>query len=112
MEPQTRTLQCYAERSRDGSWFAMCLDLNLYARGDNLLEVREQLHQIITEYIDLVNGYPEPDRDSLLHRSAPARFWAHFYMLVARDWVSRKVRPKPRSRHEDFQPFHDEACAA
>ncbi len=42
-------LRCYAERDDDGSWFALCLDLNLYARSDTAKEVTNKLHEIVAD---------------------------------------------------------------
>lgn len=68
IRPQDLVLRCYAERERDGTWFTICIDLNLYARGDSMEEAREKLHAFILRYI----------------REAFEEDRAHFFDLVPR----------------------------
>ncbi len=71
-------LRCYAEREADGSWFTMCLDLNLYARGDSFDHSRKKLHDVISAYLrDSLTVDSEYVGD-LIPRRAPLRFWLRY----------------------------------
>ena len=79
-------LRCYAERDEDGSWFAICLQLNLYARGDSLKEVQRELHGIISSYLkEAVNDSHAAD---LIPRPAPMYFWLRYFYI----WCCAKIR--------------------
>lgn len=80
-------LRCYAERD-DGSWFAICLPLNLYARGDTFEEARTKLHDLIAHYVREALTVHADHIDDLIPRRAPlyfcvryafARCWIHFH---------------------------------
>ena len=51
MRPDQLVLRCLAERDRPDSWFAICIDLNVYARGASLRDARKQLHAEINQYL-------------------------------------------------------------
>ena len=51
MKPSNLVLRGFAERDEDGSWFAICLDLNLYARGDSFEEAKDKLQRLIRTYL-------------------------------------------------------------
>ena len=51
MKAKELILRCYAEPDEDGSWFAICIDLNLYARGDSFDQAKIKLNGIIHEYV-------------------------------------------------------------
>jgi hypothetical protein len=72
-------LRCFAQQDPDGSWFAMCLDLNLYARAGSLPEVKEQLREIMAEYIREAATEDREYADDLLGRRTPVRFWLRYY---------------------------------
>lgn len=78
IKPQTLVLRCYAEEDED-SCFAICLDLNLYARADNFREVRGKLNGMIKEYITEVLTEDSEYIGSLLPRPAPIFFWFKYY---------------------------------
>ncbi|CUS33508.1 conserved hypothetical protein [Candidatus Nitrospira nitrificans] len=87
-------LRCYAEQDTDGTWFAICLDLNLYARGDSFEEVRVKLNKLTTCY--LKEAY---ERDSvyfsdLIPRRAPAYFWARYYLAKCFKMIHRSLASK------------------
>jgi predicted RNase H-like HicB family nuclease len=74
-------LRCYAERDRDGSWFAMCIDLNLYARADSLRDAKRELSVIITEYVREALTVDKKYATDLLPRRAPFPFVLKFYFI-------------------------------
>lgn len=76
-------LRCYAEID-DGSWFAICLPLNLYARGDSFEEARAKLQGLISQYVrEAVTVHAEHIGD-LIPRRAPLYFWVRY--AIARCW--------------------------
>ena len=101
-------LRCYAERDRDGSWFAMCLDLNLYARADSAEVVQQKLHQVIVDHVTTVMDLPESERKALLARPAPLRFRMRYAYLLARAVIGSLFHPKPPSANSSYRKF-DEA---
>jgi len=104
-------LRCYAERESDGTWFAMCLDLNLYARADTAQDAQQNLHQIIVDYLDAVRDMPEQDRRALLPRPAPLRFRLRYAYLLAKAVIGALFHPRPPSGGSPFRKF-DEPMAA
>lgn len=88
-KPEIR-LRCYAQRDEDGSWFAICLDLNLYARDESFERVRAKLDRFMREYMAEALG---PDRDHLADlypRRAPLRFWLRYGAVALRDLIVRR----------------------
>lgn len=75
--------RCYAERDSDGTWFAMCLDLNLYARGESLREVRESLDRVVRQYVSEAYGKDRAYLSDLVPRRAPMYFFARYYLKRA-----------------------------
>jgi hypothetical protein len=76
-------LRCYAEQDNDGSWFAICLDLNVYARGDDFQEVQNKLSRRIHEYVSEALGEDSQYIGSLIPRKAPAYFWIKYWLFTA-----------------------------
>jgi predicted RNase H-like HicB family nuclease len=81
IKPASLLLRCFSEREQDGAWFAMCLELNLYARGDSYLDVRSSLEQVIKEYIREALTSDAEYAEGLLDRPAPLYFWLRYYWL-------------------------------
>jgi len=90
MKPNNLILRCYAERDQ-GSWFAMCLDLNLYARGDTFEDARASLHQIIEDYVVEALTDDSDYADQLLQRKAPVSFWLRYYRGKATIFMKDKL---------------------
>lgn len=86
MRPESLSLRCYAERETDGTWFAMCVDLNLAVQGDSVKEVRAKLHNLIDQYVREAFTVDEDYFDSLIPRKAPLSF------LIRYHWISLLVR--------------------
>lgn len=83
MKPSELFVRCYAEKIGD-QWQAFCLDFALAAQADSLPEVKVKLDSMIGEYIHDALGGEDKDHgyDLINHRSAPAKYWAKFYLLV------------------------------
>jgi len=74
-------LRCYVERDPDGSWFAVCIDLNLYARAASLRDAKHELSSIIAEYVREALTVDKAHADDLLPRRAPLQFVMKFYFI-------------------------------
>lgn len=72
-------LRCFAQQDRDGSWFAMCVDLNLYARAGSLADVKEQLREMSAEYVREAIAEDQEYLADLICRRTPLRFWLRYY---------------------------------
>lgn len=78
MQVSKLVLRCYAEKD-GGSWFVICLDLNLYARADTFDEARDKLGKLISGYLkDAVTKDAEFISD-LVPRPAPFYFWFKYF---------------------------------
>lgn len=81
MDPTRLHLRCFGRKDDDGTWFAMCLDLNLYARGDSVEEAQKKLHGAICDYVNDAFGDDAAYKGDLIPRRAPLSFWAEYYWL-------------------------------
>ncbi|WOF74118.1 hypothetical protein QMT40_001765 [Parvibaculaceae bacterium PLY_AMNH_Bact1] len=68
-------LRCMAEGT-EGSWEAICLDLDIAVSGGSLAEVTDSLHGAVAEYLEFVATLSEEDQIPLLNRKAP--LWLRF----------------------------------
>lgn len=102
-------LRCYAERDPDGSWFAICIDLNLYARADSLRAAKRELHTIIGEYVREAFGEDREHFHALMfHRKAPLSFVLKYYAIYFACKVLPKVLPRKRGdNHHRHFPYDD-----
>lgn len=75
------TLRCFAEHEADGSWFALCLSLNLYARGDTFEEARGKLHKEIVGYLKEAVTKDAEHFGDLVPRRAPVFFWWRYFRI-------------------------------
>lgn len=95
--PEDLLLRCFAEQDRDGSWFAICIDLNLYARADSLEAVKGELHAIICEYVSEAVNEDREYAGDLLHRPAPLYFRARYWLIKAvRRVFCRPIGRRPK----------------
>ena len=83
---QNLVLRCYAEADRDDTWFAICLDLNLYARADSFPEAKQKLNLLISSYMKEAVSKDADYVGDLIPRRAPLYFWVRymFFMLINR----------------------------
>jgi len=101
MRPRQLLVRCYAEK-KSAYWVAICLDFTLAAQGDTFEQARALLDMQIREYIfDMMAGEDRPHAQYLLTRSAPARYWAKYYLARLIGWLFRRG-DKPRS-HKPFE---------
>lgn len=81
-------LRCYAEKDGDGSWFAMCLALNLYSRGDSYEHARKKLHDVISAYLRDAVTTDSRYIEDLVPRRAPLSFYVRYAFI----WCCVKAR--------------------
>ena len=75
-------LRCYAEPDPDdGTWFAMCIDLNLYSRADSFDEAAKKLKVIIGEYVRDALTVDVEHWSDLIPRRAPLSFVARYHYI-------------------------------
>lgn len=82
VNPGDLKLRGYAERESDGSWFIICVDLNLYARADSLSEARSKLHEFMVDYLREAFEQDREYFDQLVPRPAPLHFRLKYRWLV------------------------------
>lgn len=99
-------LKCYAERERDGSWFAVCIDLNLVAQGESLDSVKIKLHQQVRDYLEEAVTDDAAYFGDLIPRPAPLSFRLKFYLLELICKL-RHNRLRNNSNHGGACPFTD-----
>lgn len=75
-------LRCYAEQEDDGSWFSICLELNLYARGDTYDQARGKLHAVIASYLKDALTVDREYAGDLIPRNAPMFFWLRYWFIL------------------------------
>lgn len=105
VRPADLVLRCYARRSGrvKTRWVAHCIDLDLWAAGDSLVEARQGLENAISGYITTV--LDTDDRDSiprLLRRRAPLRFVLLWHLIRLVHWLRHNGRSPL-----DSQPFEE-----
>jgi len=81
MKATNLVLRCYAEQEKDGSWFCICLDLNLAAQGDSAKEVKAKLHSMIYQYVKEALTDDKEYIVSLIPRKAPLSFFMRYYYI-------------------------------
>ena len=81
-------LRCYAEKEADGTWFTICLSLNLYARGDSFEQSRHKLHAVISAYLRDALTVDSEFVGDLIPRRAPLYFWLRYAFI----WCCVKIR--------------------
>jgi predicted RNase H-like HicB family nuclease len=90
MERDEIYVRCYAHRDDDGSWFAICLDLNLYSRGDTYREARDKLEGIMQQYVDEAFSADREHIRDLIPRRAPLRYWLLYAYAALRNGFSKR----------------------
>ena len=91
-------LRGFAKRDGD-NYFAICLDLNIYARGDTPEQAIEKCLDFVCEYIDEAYSDDIEHFSDLIPRKAPLRFWVEYRFMrlvveVLNRLFARAKRPK------------------
>ncbi|HEV2614398.1 MAG TPA: hypothetical protein VGV92_06785 [Gammaproteobacteria bacterium] len=80
MRPSDLKLRGYLQKEPDGSWLAVCIDLNLVAQGDTQKEARSKLHVFINDYLAEAFTKDKKYFDDLVPRKAPFIFMFRYYL--------------------------------
>lgn len=91
MRPKELVLRCFVQKESDGTWFAMCLDLNLYARGASLQEARDKLRGFVRHYVAAALGKDREYVGDLIPRRAPFGFWVKYYGMRTLLWCGAHI---------------------
>jgi len=78
-----QTFRCYTEKSPDGQYYAVCLDLNLMDKRGTLDEAIAALDEDIVGYLASVREHG--DATTAVPRPARRGEWLHFYQLSLRN---------------------------
>ncbi len=92
MKPSDLILRCYGYERKDGSWYAVCIDLNLDAEGRSFDDVKRSMNQAILGYLETVAEVK--DQPSLIHlirRPAPLKDRLFYHCLTIAHWFRRWV---------------------
>jgi len=100
-------LRCYSERDADGTWFATCIDLNLYARADTPEEAQAKLHLIIADHMESVFALPVEEREHLIFRPAPLSFRLRYAWLLLKAAFGAMFHRNPPSGNSPFRKFDE-----
>ena len=103
---QTLVLRCFAE-SVEGSWHAICVDLDIAAQGDSLNEVKQTLDSMVETYIEAAIGAPPDERIAMLSRKAPF----HVRFAYAANFFLSNLFAN-RNGHDKMSFIHHRACPA
>lgn len=105
MKAKDLVLRCYAEQERDGTWFTMCVDLNLYSRGDTLHEAKHKLHAVIRDYVLEALTKDQQYAADLLPRPAPLLFWLRYWLIALSCKFNDAKRDRTRRRFSEPLPM-------
>jgi predicted RNase H-like HicB family nuclease len=85
IKPSDMVLRCYGHKMKNGNWYGVCVDLNLYSEAASPQELEEKLKEVILSYLESV--YDTEDEKSipdLLLRRAPLWDWMVYYYIAFR----------------------------
>jgi predicted RNase H-like HicB family nuclease len=80
-----RIFRCYTEKSPDGQYYAVCLDLNLIDKRETLDEAIAALDENILGYLASVQEHG--DEATAIPRPVRRGEWLHFYQLSLRNVI-------------------------
>jgi len=92
--------RCYAYRNKDG-YYAICLDLLLIVRRDNLDEAVSELREVIIGYLESIMAHDD-GKANLIPRPAPLGDWLRYYWLL----VKNTIKAFYGSFQKDFLAFN------
>jgi len=99
MNPFNLKLRGFSQKEPDGSWLAVCIDLNLVAQGDSQKESREKLHNMISGYLEEALTEDEKYFDDLVPRKSP------FICLVRYYWIALLSKITHHSSQQFFTEY-------
>ncbi len=105
MRPIDLKLRCFAQQENDKSWFAICIDLNLFAQGETANEARKKLHAIIADYLTEALTVDEQYIDDLIPRRAPFYFIFRYYWLMLSTNLDGIIKHTPAQLFTEHLPL-------
>ena len=102
MKPKDLILRCYGQK-RGGTWYGVCLELNIAAEADSLNELKNKINSMILSYIEAAcDTEDKPSIPFLLRRRAPITDWCRYYFIA----LSRRITNLPdKMTFDQVMPF-------
>lgn len=92
MKPTDLILRCYGYRRKDGTWYAVCIDLNLDAEGSSVKDVKRSLNYAIHGYFDTIAEIENGESLAhLIRRPAPLKERVFYQVIRLAHSVRRAV---------------------
>ncbi len=88
---------CYAS-GREGSWEAICLDLDIAVQGRTFEEVSALLQEAIALYLQTVSELPDDERAAFLSRPVP--FLTRLGFAIEAFWSTLRARADGELKHQ------------
>lgn len=104
MKTSDLIVRCYAEQEKDGSWFAMCIDLNLYACGNTDQEAIGKLHNFVKDYVSEALTVDAEYIENLVPRPAPIGFRVKYHMISMLCRFQRAAKKCTSIKFKDHLP--------
>jgi len=104
IRPDKLILRCYGRRLKKGSYYGVCIDLNLAVEAESQEKLKKKMCDVINSYLETVldtddkNSIPQ-----LLYRRAPIQDWLRYYYI--RILVFIKQFPN-NFTFQEYIPFH------
>lgn len=80
MKTNELILRCYSEQEQ-GSWVAVCVDLNLAAQAESQALAKHKLESMIQSYVTEALTTDLEYAEQLLTRKAPWPMWIRYYTI-------------------------------
>ncbi len=80
MKPRELLLRGYTVPDGD-SYFAICLDLNIYARGESPDAATKRCVEFVCDYLNEALAEDREFAEDLLDRKAPLSFWLTYWRM-------------------------------
>lgn len=90
ISPDKLVLRCYAHQSNEGSWYGVCLELNLATEAHSPEDLRRKMGEMISSYIETVlDTEDKASIPALLTRRAPFLDWVKYYVIKSLVYLRR-----------------------
>lgn len=93
MRPDDLILRGYTVLDGD-SYFSICLDMNVYARGDSPDEAEDKCLQFVCEYLNEAFDEDKESFSDLVPRRAPVGFWMRYRLMRIWGMVLHAIRQR------------------
>ncbi|WP_323119970.1 hypothetical protein [Burkholderia alba] len=106
MKPSQLILHCLGRKDGD-QWVVMCLDFSLAEQTESFDEARKLLDSQISAYLnDALIGLDREHAADLLHRRAPLKYWAQFYLARCAHGITNNKLVKAFREPVPMKPVH------